>query len=230
MRLAVFYTPAPGDALARLAADWLGRDAFAGHARPADPARDPIVAEPARYGFHATLKAPFRLAVGAEVDAVAGRLETFCAERAGPTIRRLALAQLGSFFALVPADPEPGLASLEADVLRTFEPFRAPLDAAAIARRRPDRLTSRQLEHLHRWGYPFVLDAFRFHMTLTGPLGEGAESVRRDLEAHFTEALDRPLALDGLALFVEPEPGAPFHVHAYHPFASSPTLQPAPVP
>ena len=227
MRAAIFYAPAPESALSRLAVDWLGRDAFTGHARATDPAHDALVAEPAHYGCHATLKAPFPLAAGADLDAVAHRLETFCAERAGPTIRHLTLAQLGPFFALVPAEPEPGIAALEADVLRTFEPFRAPLDEAAIAKRRPDRLTPRQLEHLHRWGYPFVLDEFRFHVTLTGPLREGAEAIRRDLEARFADALGRPLPLDGLGLFVEPVPGAPFHIHAYHPFASTPTLQPA---
>ena len=219
MRAAVFYAPAPGSTLADLAAGWLGRDAFTGHAtRPADPTRDAIVAEPARYGCHATLKAPFRLVEGADLAGVARRLRDVCAERTAPTIRRLTLAQLGPFFALVPAEPEPALATLEADVLRTFEPYRAPLDASEIARRRPDRLTLRQLEHLHRWGYPFVLDEFRFHVTLTGALREGQEAVRRDLEARFADVLGRPLPLDGLALFVEPEPGAPFHVHAYHPF------------
>ncbi len=230
MRAAIFYTPAPDGALARLAAGWLGRDAFTGAAASQDPSHRLLVAEPARYGFHATLKAPFRLAEGTALEGVARQLRSFCAGRAGPTIRRLTLAQLGPFFALVPADPEPGLATLEADALRSFEPYRAPLDAAAIARRRPDRLTPRQLEHLHRWGYPFVLDEFRFHMTLTGPLREGAAAVRRDLEAHFAEVLGRPLPLDGLALFVEPEPGAPFRVHAYHPFGLPPAPQPATVP
>ena len=218
MRAAIFYTPAPGGALAELAAGWLGRDAFTGVAASQDAKRVPIVVEPARYGFHATLKAPFRLADGADLAAIAGRLRAFCAERAAPTILCLTLAQLGPFFALVPAEPEPALATLEADVLRAFEPYRAPLDAGEIARRRPDRLTPRQREHLHRWGYPFVLDAFRFHMTLTGPLREGQQAIRRDLEAHFADVLGRPLPLDGLALFVEPEPGASFRVHAYHPF------------
>ena len=234
MRAAIFYTPAPGSALAELAAGWLGRDAFTGAAASQDPKRVPIVAEPARYGFHATLKAPFRLAVGADIATVAGRLQAFCAERAAPTIRRLTLAQLGPFFALVPAEPEPAkpepaLATLEADALRAFEPYRAPLDAGEIARRRPDRLTLRQLEHLHRWGYPFVLDAFRFHMTLTGSLHEGQQAVRRNLEAHFADVLGRPLTLDGLGLFVEPEPGAPFRVHAYHPFGP-PSIFPAAPP
>ncbi len=235
MRAAIYYAPTPDGALARLAADWLGRDAFTGEARPTGPDHDAVVAEPARYGFHATLKAPFGLADGATLDTVTARLDSFCAGRTGPTIRSLTLTQLGPFLALVPAEPEPALATLEADVLSAFEPFRAPLDEAARARRRPDRLTPRQLDHLHRWGYPFVLDEHRFHMTLTGPLGQDAVhpdagTVRRDIEARFAGVLGRPLPLEGLALFVEPEPGAPFRVHAYRRFGSPSTSQPAAMP
>ena len=219
MRAAVYFTPALGSELARLAAAWLGRDAFTGQTtRAADPERDSWVAEPARYGFHATLKAPFRLADGIDVEAVAARLGTFCADRPRPTVGRLVLARLGAFFALVPADVEPTLADLEADILHAFEPFRAPLGAAEIETRRPERLTERQRRSLHRWGYPFVLDEFRFHMTVTGPVPEREDHVARALENHFAAVLGRPLALDGLGLFVEPEPGAPFHVHAFHPF------------
>ena len=226
MRAAVFFTPAPDSELARLAAAWLGRDAFGGHvARFEHPDRAALVAEPARYGFHATLRAPFELADGVDLDAVARRLTLFCAERPAPVIHRLILAQLDAFLALVPSDTEPNLAELEADVLTAFEPLRAPLDAAGIAKRRPDRLSQRQAEHLHSWGYPYVLDKFRFHMTLTGPLPEGADDVRRELNEHFADVLGRPLPLDGLALFVESTPGASFYVHTFQPFGLPPTHQ-----
>ncbi len=223
MRAAVYHAPGPDSALARLAAAWLGRDAFTGRAaRPADPARDPLVAEPARYGFHATLRAPFRLKRDGDLDAVAERLGAFCTGRPPPVIGRLTLARLDDFFALVPAGDEPALRALEGDVLDAFEPYRAPLTAEEVARRRPERLSERQRAHLHRWGYPFVRDEFRFHMTLTGRVAEGADAVQRDIAGHFAAVLDRPLALDGLALFVEPAPGAPFRVHAFHPFGPAP--------
>lgn len=223
MRAAVYAAPAPDSALARLAAAWLGRDAFTGRAtRPADPARDPLVAEPARYGFHATLRAPFRPKRDGDLDALGGCLAAFCAGRPAPVIGCLALARLDGFLALVPAEDEPALRALEGDVLDAVEPYRASLTAEEVARRRPERLSERQRAHLHRWGYPFVRDEFRFHMTLTGPVPEGADGVERDIAAHFAILLGRPLPLDGLALFVEPAPGAPFRVRSFHPFGPAP--------
>ncbi len=231
MRAAVYAAPAPGSELARLAGLWLGRDAFTGaKTRPADPVRDPIVAEAARYGFHATMRAPFRLQDGSGLDTLSDRLAAFCDGRPAPVIRKLTLDRLDSFFALVPGEREPALHALEAEVLHAFEPFRASLSAEETARRRPERLSERQREHLARWGYPFVLDEFRFHMTVTGPVPGPADACRRDLERHFAPVLGRPLAVDGLGLFVEPAPGAPFRVHAFHPFGPPAVLLPAEQP
>ena len=231
MRAAVYATPAPDSALARLAAAWLGRDAFSGvPTRPADAARDPQVAEPARYGFHATLRAPFRPAPGVDLAALSDRLGALCAGRSAPVVDRLVLERLGDFFALVPAAPVPDIAALEGEVLDAFEPFRAPLTSDERTRRRPERLTERQRRSLDRWGYPFVRDDFRFHMTLTGPVPGPAETLRVDLAAHFADVLGRPLPLDGLGLFVEPAPGAPFRVHSFHPFRAVVPVQPAGTP
>ena len=227
MRAAVYATPAPGSELARLAGLWLGRDAFTGAAtRASDPVRDPVMAEPARYGFHATLRAPFRPNHDGSLDALSGRLAAFCAARPAPVIHALTLAQLGTFLALVPGEREPALHALEAEVLEAFEPFRAPLHADEIARRRPERLSERQREHLARWGYPFVLDEYRFHMTLTGSMQGPTDAIRSGIERHFAPVLGRPLAVDGLGLFVEPTPGEAFRVHAFHSFG--PTAVPPP--
>lgn len=231
MRAAVYATPAPESSLNRLAAAWLGRDAFSGRpTRPADPARDPLVAEPARYGFHATLRAPFTPKPGTDLGTLVDRLGAFCAGRSAPVIGSLVLARLGDFFALVPAVPEPGIAELEGDVLEAFEPYRAELRPEEVARRRPERLTEGQRDHLERWGYPFVREDFRFHMTLTGPVPGPADALRADIEAQFGAVLGRPLPLDGLGLFVEPAPGAPFRVHSFHPFRAIAPIQPAGTP
>ncbi|WP_237477683.1 DUF1045 domain-containing protein [Lichenibacterium dinghuense] len=176
------------------------------------------MAEPARYGFHATLRAPFRPRDGVTLDGLSAHLAAFAAGRPAPVIGCLTLSRLGDFFALTPSGPEPGIAALEGEVLDAFEPFRAALTPAEAARRRPERLSPSQRALLDRYGYPYVRDEFRYHMTLTGPVPGPAEAVRRALEAHFADVLDRPLPVDGLALFVEPEAGAPFRVHAFHPF------------
>lgn len=231
MRVAVYATPAPESALNRLAGDWLGRDAFSGRlTRPAGPHRDPVDAAAARYGFHATLRAPFRLKNSVDLDPLVGCLRALCAERAAPVIGRLVLGRLEDFFALVPAEPEPDLQRIEDCVLQAFEPYRAPLTAEEIARRRPERLSQRQRDYLDRWGYPFVREEFRFHMTLTGPVPGPAEDWRADLESRFAPVLGQPLPVDGLGIFVEPAPGAPFRVHSFHPFRASGSFQSAGTP
>ncbi|WP_294640735.1 DUF1045 domain-containing protein [uncultured Aureimonas sp.] len=218
MRAAVYFTPPRDAPLTRLAAAWLGRDAFS-HGPGEAPA--PLVAEPARYGFHATMKPPFRLAEGRTVEELDDALAVFCGRQHRVEIAELELRLIGRFFALVPGDREPALHALADETVREFERFRAPLDAAELARRAPDRLTERQREHLDRWGYPYIFDEFRFHMTLTGPVpDEDAAAVEARLRERFAPALGRPLAIDGLALFVEPRPGAPFQVRALHSLSS----------
>src|SRR5690606_24575986 len=71
MRYAIYFTPERDHPLTRKAAQWLGRDAFGGETLPPSSAAPLSAAEVAfqtaaarRYGFHATLKAPFRLAEG----------------------------------------------------------------------------------------------------------------------------------------------------------------------
>ncbi|WP_019996622.1 DUF1045 domain-containing protein [Aureimonas ureilytica] len=226
MRAAIYFTP-PADApLTHLAAAWLGRDAFASSSVPLrapEPWLAPLVAEPARYGFHATMKAPFRLADGMSAEALDAALAAFCAERAAPTIRSLALRRISGFFALVPDQAEPELDALAAQTVRRFEPFRAGLSPAEFARRKPESLSERQRAHLAEWGYPYVFEAFRFHMTLTGRVpDEAAPAVEAVLLARFEPVLGRPLPVDGLALFCEDAPGAPFTVQSRHPLRIEP--------
>lgn len=224
MRYAIYFTPDKHDPLGRVAERWLGRSAFGREVPPPSGIGAFSAAEiafhtaaPRRYGFHATLKAPFRLAEGKTEDALIGALAAFAESREPVCIERLALARLDGFFALVPAEPSAELDRLAADVVREFEPFRAPLEPEEIERRSPDNLTPEQLKNLHQWGYPHVFDAFRFHMTLTGrvPAAE-AQRMERAIDFFFGPLLLEPLEIGSLALFAEPELGAPFHVKSFH--------------
>jgi putative phosphonate metabolism protein len=224
MRAAIYFTPPRDAPLTRLAAAWLGRDAFSDGPTEAPL---PLVAEPARYGFHATIKPPFRLAEGRTLEELDEALADFCHRHRRAEIAQLELHRIGRFFALVPGGREPALHALADETVRQFEPFRAPLDAAELARRAPDRLTERQREHLDRWGYPYVFDEFRFHMTLTGPVAdEDAAAVEARLRERFAPVIGQSLAIDGLALFVEPRPGGPFRVHTLHSLSSDTATSP----
>jgi putative phosphonate metabolism protein len=217
MRAAIYFTPSQDDPLTVEAGRWLGRDAFDGTStRAADPEIDVLVTDPARYGFHATLKAPFRLMDGRSIDILEAALADFAETLDAVHLGNLSLTRIGGFLALTPAASHE-LAGLEEAIRETFEPFRAPLSEAEIARRKPDQLSERQRENLRQWGYPHVGADFRFHMTLTNSLDEPALSRTEDrLRSDFAHVLERPVIVDALALFVEPAQGAPFIVHSRH--------------
>jgi putative phosphonate metabolism protein len=218
MRYAIYFTPPEDDALSRLAASWLGRDAFRDR-NLAQPAVDGFTADeivnltgdPRRYGFHATLKAPFDLASDRSEHELLAAFDALAAVIPGFTLPQVTLGQLGAFFALVPAVRSEELQAFADTCVRHFEPFRAPLSAADIARRKPERLTESERRNLEQWGYPYVFEDFRFHMTLTGEVPSDRQpAMTTVLEAIFADFIDRPLAISHLSLFVEPERGAPF--------------------
>lgn len=225
MRYALYFTPPADDPLTRTAAAWLGRDAFSGASiaiEKADPfsaeTMAALTADPRRYGFHATIKAPFELARGQTEKRLIDHFETFCAAQPAFDIPSVVVGELGPFFALIPAETHRSLQDFAAAVVEAFEPFRAPLSDADIARRNPGRLSETQHACLLRWGYPYVMDEFRFHMTLSNPVEPAqADAMRRLANARFASFTGKPLRISGLALFIEPERGAPFTIHAWQP-------------
>jgi putative phosphonate metabolism protein len=227
MRAALYFTPPRDHALSRAASAWLGRDPWPAGAVPAvadsreAPGDGTLVHAPRRYGFHATLKPPFHLAAGTNLATLRDAAAAFAAVQPAATIESLALVRIGAFFALVPGGAAPGLEALASAVVTAFEPFRAPPSEAEVARRSPERLTPRQREHLAAWGYPYVFDEFRFHMTLTGKVPEAErDAVEALLRARFAPVIGRPLAVDLLCLFVEPKPPGDFVVDTAVPLAA----------
>ena len=95
-----------------------------------------------------------------------------------------------------------------------FDAYRAPPDAAELAKRHAAGLTPRQAELLARWGYPYVLDEFRFHLTLTGPIADAAERTRVAglLRPLVAPLLGQPMPVRELCLFHQPDRAAPFRL------------------
>jgi putative phosphonate metabolism protein len=224
-RFAVYWAPPAPSALARFAASWLGRDPVTGAAvaqpelagLPPERLRE-ITLAPRRYGFHGTLKAPFALAPGRSADQLRSAMAALAAARRPVTLPGLELASLDGFLALVPAQPVAALDALAAACVIELDGYRAPPTADELARRRPERLSPRQRAHLERYGYPFVLEDFRFHLTLTGRLAEPehgrVRSLLAPLVAPFCAA---PLVIGELALFEQPAAAAPFLLTARFP-------------
>ena len=242
-RFAIYAVPgagladAVGAVLCQRAEQWLGRSASGHPVTPGVPVGwtraelDAITASARRYGFHATLKAPFRLAGQRTPEELDAALARFAASHAGALVPRLSLACLGGFYALVPGAGAEGLHALADEVVTAFDAFRAPATAAEIARRRPESLTPRQRRLLNAWGYPYVLDEFRFHLTLTDRIPRGRRSaVERTLSGWFAAFLGITVPVGALALFTEDAPGAPFSLRAVYPLRPVPSSRRADVP
>lgn len=215
-RYAIFICPDPASQAGQAAAEWLGRCAVAGQRSQRQiPGVAPsllrtVTQAPRRYGFHATLKAPFRLARGM----TRARLERAVGELAGQleacVAPRLTVEVMDGFLALVPQSRDARVGALAARCVMELDGFRAAMDDADRERRDPARLTGRERMLLERWGYPFVMEAFRFHYSLTGtltPFEEGVvERVREHAGVHFAPHLAALRRIDSLALFEERHP------------------------
>lgn len=221
-RHAVYFAPSPRHPLWELGCRWLGRDA----SDPADggaPVHS-LVAAPWRYGFHATLKAPMALAADVHESNWLAAVRTLAARHESFEMPALRVALLSDFIALRPVEPLEAahpLRRLADDCVIALDPWRAA--AAAPGRERVARapLDARQRANLDRLGYPFVLDDWRFHMTLSDSLA-GVEAdriaaLRTSATRHFAPALAMPLHCEDLCVFVEPVPGRPFELR--HRFA-----------
>jgi hypothetical protein len=120
---------------------------------------------------------------------------------------------ISGFIAVVPAEPSDELELLAADCTREFDSFRAPLTPEDRARRNPSALTPRQCDHLDRWGYPYVMEDFRFHMTLTGRLdAERREPILTMLRKRFSAIGLKTLAIDRIAVFRQGDTGSRFQI------------------
>ncbi|WP_093634064.1 DUF1045 domain-containing protein [Paraburkholderia aspalathi] len=218
-RYAIYYTPPAEDELTQTAARWLGRDAFRSDSPDALIERDTevgaITTAPRRYGFHATLKAPFRLAAGRNVAELEEALARFVEVNEPCQLGEFKVDVMDGFFALVPIRPSPMLQSLASMIVDEFEPFRAPLTESELQRRLSNGLDTIGAAYTSGWGYPYVFDRFRFHMTLTDrlPVADQAK-IRLRLEAIFSALATRGYTLDALTLFEQAQSGADFVVRS----------------
>lgn len=226
-RYAVYYAPAADSALWRFGSSVLGYDALTGEELPfavppgCDPAQWPALTdEPRRYGFHATLKAPFELANGRSEEQLRAFARNYAAGLDALTLAGLSVTALGSFVALTPSESSEALQRFAFATVQAFELFRAPLSEADKARRLKSPLTPAQHAYLEAYGYPYVGDAFRFHMTLTGSLpGDQAGPMKQALETAAGVALPAgPVRVDRFALFRQDDRAGRFRLLDSYPF------------
>lgn len=218
-RYAIYYTPPPFSALAKFGASVLGYDCFEGQDVPfgafpglEEPILKLVTVEPKRYGFHATIVAPFYLGRYDEADLVAAA-EKFAAETLPVAVGGMDMRLYKSFVVLVPRDDCPALSQFAAECLRAIHPYAAPLSNGERERRTSAGLTPAQIALLDRWGYPYVLDQFQFHMTLAGPVPDELRNQVRDrLWAAYQEHASSVLEIDAISVLRQDDPAARFRI------------------
>ncbi len=231
VRYAVYFAPDADGPLGRFGNAWLGFEPGTGDDLPRpgikgmeadDIAR--ITAAPSRYGFHGTLMPPFALAGDRDIGGLAGAIEKLAARLKAFEVPAIEVRRIGNFVALAPGEPNALLDELAAACVRGLDDFRAPLGEASIRRHRQAGLTGRQEALLERWGYPYVMEEFRFHLTLSGPFDPGDDGRRERLRKTLQEAVQvfaggplGPIAVRDIALFGDPGQGRRFRLLKRYP-------------
>lgn len=215
MRYAIYFVPERNSELAEFGAQWLGWNIATGESpeHPVVPGLPDEVSRlttaPRKYGFHATLKAPFRLAQGKTQKQLSIELHDLAQDFAPFAIGRLKLTNLGGFLALTESTPTDVLGDFAQDCVKRFDRFRAPLNEAERIRRRKANLSERQDTLLRAWGYPYVLDEYRFHLTLTSKLEPTlAKQTQAALEEYLADLLQPAVVMQSVCLCAELETGA----------------------
>ncbi len=216
-RYAIYWTPEPGSSLEAFGRRWFGQAAESFGFAP-DLARR-AVKSPARYGLHATLKAPVRLREGARAEDLQRALDAFCAARRGPDGGPFVPAIFQGYLGLVLSGRTADIDWLAGECVTHFDVFRAPLDERDRDRRANAGLSQKEREFLETFGYPYVLSTFQFHVSLAGPLAPAElHEVAAALEPHLAPFLAGPVKIGELSLLGEPDGGGVFEVLSRHRF------------
>ena len=207
-RYAIYFAPEQHSSLWQLGSSAMGYDAATGldvnfpdHPlfRGEDALR--LTDEPRKYGFHATLKAPFFLRDGVSEEDLLSAASAFAKMQQAFDLPPLIVSALGHFIALTPVQISARLQDLAADAVRFFDPFRAAMTRADRQRRLKSPLSNRQIQYLDEFGYPYIFEDFRFHLTLTGALEPDVRVLWLEMLQGLFSPLDQPLSCDAIAVF-----------------------------
>jgi len=210
-RYAIYYIP--DMRLFQIGSHWLGWNSLLGHETYLSNDHREITKRPRKYGFHATIKPPFSLASKFTQSELQAEFHTFCPTVSPVTGGILKISRLGQFLAITQDEQPNEVTDLAAATVSHFDKFRARLTEDAIEKRRRRTLTPLQDELMLRWGYPYVMQEFKFHMTLTGSLShDKIVDIEQRANTIFRDFLGQALNINSLALLGEDEDSGRFHV------------------
>ncbi|SHN61465.1 DUF1045 domain-containing protein, partial [Desulfovibrio litoralis] len=220
-RYALYFVPQQKTLLSALANGLLGRDIFSNTSVPfhcfkeiSQQELEIATEEPRKYGLHATLKAPFYLKDNMTEQGLCLALEEFSKKQSSVYCPKLNLKNIDNFLGLTPAvltkseiNAQEEISCFAFNIVKEFDKFRAELSEADLIRRKKQLLSLKQLEYLERFGYPFVADEYRFHLTLTSRIldTEKNKIFFNVFQTYLKEVLDQALFIDNITLCVQSE-------------------------
>ena len=227
-RYALYFSPESDSRWWHAGNQWLGRDpsAMRSLAQPCIPGlsadtQNTLTTSARRYGFHATLKAPFRLLTTTSFSELDQVLTHYCQQQSILTVPQPTVQWMGNFLALRPGIDTPDINTFAQSCVAICDHLRAPLSPKELERRRPEQLSPRQRELLTRWGYPFTEEAFRFHMTLSDNVTDQTMADALYQAARRLFDLSEPLRIASVCVFSESSPGANFQLLKRYPLVAT---------
>ncbi|WP_290919709.1 DUF1045 domain-containing protein [Halodesulfovibrio sp.] len=217
-RYAIYYTPPRNSLLESAGIHWLGRTPLRYGQIPKDIPEGffkqeyyQIIEAPRWYGFHGTIRAPFELAKNVTPEAFIKEISQICRNHAPFSFAGLSINCFGGFLALTPTAASPDLLKLHSDLTRRLDHLRPQLSRFDLKRHLDKKLSERQERLLRRFGYPFVLEEFKFHMTLTGTIEDRLRrSYKEKLESILNPYLTESIPVNEVTVFMQPDRKTPF--------------------
>ena len=231
-RYAIYWLPPEGSYLWKKGSRWFGYDSYKSSQvdrqdivdlNPAVIDQETIISltqRPARYGFHATLKAPFYLDDAYTENDLVEATKALCAKQSAVLSADLRIVDLNTYIAmsLGGAKEAPELASLVDVLVEQLDVFRRPMSAEDRQQRitKGEGLDARGIELLDQWGYPSVKERFHCHLTLADTPLTTAEKLDKSLllsflNEYFADALNGKALVDRITILKQVD-GKPFTV------------------
>jgi hypothetical protein len=229
-RYAIYYAPEEGSPLDLFGQAWLGRDTRTGK-RIRQPEVEgvfsqelqTIVSPAALYGFHGTLKPPFFLSDPEMKKTLIKDIKAFAAKEMPFYLPRLVVARIGRFLVLEPERSNNQINSLAERCVQHFDSYRQPLDSKELKTKYFLGLNSNQKQNFLNWGYPYVMDEFRFHLTLTGRIIDIhlSDHLIREIQKQLTGIDLNNIKVSSICLFIQPNKKQPFYLHSRYKFRAT---------
>ena len=208
-RYAIYYVPSENSELDLFGKCWLGWDPYKGvETTKSDLSKLPsfkkfssLVLTPKQYGFHGTIKAPFRLKNEYTYNDLENKVREISKQIHSFYFDQLIIKKLGNFIGLIPTN-NLKINAVSNKFVEELDYLRDELSESEIKKRKPHKLTSNQKQMLFKWGYPYVFDEFKFHLTLTSKLNVvEIDDVLRSLQNILKQVNLNKISFNNICIF-----------------------------